>query len=587
MAEPITLKQLEMLVAIADEGSFSAAAEKVGMTQSAASQCLKALETALDVPLVARSTRKVALTDTGRRMLPPLRKALSELDAVLQAVRQQARDAGGTVRIACTAATSAMLTPKLSEIARQFPGAEVRLLESTSEIALDRVRQGSAEMAITAATRLAAGTLQVPFAEDRFVLVCRDDHPFSRSGEVALEHLRYERLIVLEETVGILRKIGSGVDGFQVVLHSGTALELVLQHFGVAVLPYACVPTVRHSTLRLVHLEEGPVWRLVLSTGMAKNLGDTAQGVHEVIARVAIRKPSHETRPITLLIPYPAAGPADALGRSFSQRLSTSTGRDILVKNVAGMGGALGIHMATRAQPDGLTLALAGTGTLIFNPLLATRDMFDVFRDLRFIGGLVRMPTILSVGAHMPARTLNELLAQARLRPGEWKIGTAGSGISHMLALSFQAEARVALKIRNYEGFTPATRDLARGEIDMIFGEAAGVLPLISTGEAYPIFTAETTRADCISSTPSAVEVGLPKVVANSGYCFVGPTALPPSICSKLSAQISAVLGSAELAYDFARFGARPNLCDSAAYEAHIRKEQLRWSKVITPGTGP
>ena len=88
-----------MLLAIAEEGSFSAAAEKVGMTQSAASQCLKALETSLDVPLVARSTRKVALTDMGRRMLPPLRKALLELDAVLQAVRQQARDAGGTVRI--------------------------------------------------------------------------------------------------------------------------------------------------------------------------------------------------------------------------------------------------------------------------------------------------------------------------------------------------------------------------------------------------------------------------------------------------------------------------------------------------------
>ncbi len=583
-ASAVTLRQLEMLVAVAEHGSFSAAADTLGLTQSAASQCLKSLESALGTALFSRSTRRVELTAAGQRMLPALREALGALDGVLQQVRHDAREAGGVVRITCTAATSAYLPARLAEIARHHPGIDLRLVESGRQAALDQVRSGHADLAITDADRPAPGLRQTTLAHDPFVLVCRDDHPFGHRREIAPEHLRYERLVALEETAGVLKRFDARPADIQFVIHPHTALDLVLQHRGVALLPSLSLPATRHPRLRTVPVQNGPAWRLALSTSRAHRPGSTARAIHDLIARVAQRPPARETRPVTLLIPYPPHGPADELGRCFATRLAAATGREIRVQNTTGMGGALGIHMATRAQPDGLTLALAGTGTLIFNPLLATRDMFEVFHDLRFIGGLAQVPNILAVGGHMPARDLRQLLAHARLRPGAWKIGAAGSGISRVLAELFQAETGIALQTQHYEGLTPAVRDLARGEVDMVFGEAPGILPLIATGQAYPIFTAEKARADCLAATPCAAEAGLAALVAGSGYCFVGPAALPQALCDELWAEMSAVLRLPALQHDVARLGALPDLRDGAAYEAHIRREQERWRDVIAAG---
>jgi tripartite-type tricarboxylate transporter receptor subunit TctC len=297
-------------------------------------------------------------------------------------------------------------------------------------------------------------------------------------------------------------------------------------------------------------------------------------------ATAKARTPS-AARAVTLLIPFPAQGPADGYGRAFARALSAQLRQEVVVKNTTGMGGMLGVHQLTRSLADGCTIGMAGTGATVFAPLFERPGLFDVFKDLRFLSGLARVPNILVVGGHVPARTLAELLAQARLRPGHWTIGAVGTGSNHVLALLLQAHAGITLGLQPYDGQLPALQDLARGRLDMVFGEAAGVLAAIRVGTAHPLFTADDRRARLLPEVPHAGEVGLPGVMAEGGYCLVAPASSPEPVLRRLAEASAAVLHSAALAEEFAVQGGLPDPRSGAFYAAYVKAERSRWQQLM------
>lgn len=291
---------------------------------------------------------------------------------------------------------------------------------------------------------------------------------------------------------------------------------------------------------------------------------------------------AYPDKPITLVVPFPAGGPADGYGRALAVALSAQMKQTVVVDNRAGVGGALGVQSVARANPDGYTIGMAGSGATIFNPLLTDKVLFDAFKDLTLLSKMVRTPNILIVGSHVTAKNVSELIAQAKAQPGKLTIASAGLGSSlHVLAELFKQKARVDILHVPYKGAAPAIQDLMGGQVDMFFGEAPGVLPMVTAGKVRALFTADHKRARWLPDVPSAEEVGLGDVVAEGSYGLVAPAGLPPAVAKQLIQAITEALKSPELAKKFDFQAGIPDPSSGDQYAAYIKSEQTRWLPVI------
>jgi tripartite-type tricarboxylate transporter receptor subunit TctC len=296
---------------------------------------------------------------------------------------------------------------------------------------------------------------------------------------------------------------------------------------------------------------------------------------------------AYPERPVVLVVPFPPGGPADGYGRAFAQALSLQLKQTVVVENRAGVGGALGVQSVARSAPDGYTLGIAGGGALVFLPLLMEKDklLFDTFKDLSLLSRMVSTPNILVAGPRVSARTVQELIQQAKAQPGKFAIASAGAGTStHILAELFKQKAGVDMLHVPYKGATPALLDLMGGQVDVFFVETPGALPYIKSGKVRALFTTATKRASWLPDVPSALEVGLPDVIAEGMYGVVGPAGLTDAVSKQLGAAIDAALKSPELASRFDQFAGVPVPSSSAAFSAYLKGESERWLPVIRKG---
>ena len=514
----VTLRQLRVLLAVAETGSFSAAARVVGLSQPAVSQSIRAVEQALGVSLLQRTTRHVVLTQAGEQLVLPLRDALKTLEDVLTQAQQAGERLLHVVRVAATPSLSGRLLPRcLADVARQFPGVAVQLKEQAQDAALASVRRGTVDFALAVGDFGPCELQRTSLLKDRFVLVCRGDHPFARRDKVSIGHLALERLIVLDAANGgrrgldrVLVAHGVSVDVLQEVASASTAFEMVKERLGVALLPASCVPTFSMKQLRSVSLEPDVLRDVSLFSRRHEDLSEDARAVHDIILARAQGGTRGVPRPLTVLVPFPKRGPVDSYGRAFAKLLAARLGKDVVVTNTVGLGGAQGVHAVTRSRADGYTIGIAGNGATVFTPASGRQPLFDVFEDLTFLSGLVRVAAVLVVGAHTAARDFAQLCALARLHPKRFVVGAAGTGSSRMLAELLGRLTGIELTHKSYDGLAPALDDLAKGKLDMVFGEPAGVLPLVRAGKAFALLTTGDERCSLLNEVPSAAEAGLP-----------------------------------------------------------------------------
>lgn len=296
----------------------------------------------------------------------------------------------------------------------------------------------------------------------------------------------------------------------------------------------------------------------------------------------ALVQAAYPEKSITLVVPFAAGGPADAMARTLARTMGGRLGQQVIVENKPGAGGVIGISGVAHAPADGYTIGMAGTGAMVYAPFVNAKMPFDPLKDVTHLSTMVRTPNLLVVRPDSPFKRVADLVGAARREPGKLSIASAGVGSStHVVGALFQHEAGIRLNHVPYKGAAPAVQDLMGGQVDMFIAEVPAVAHLIKAGKLRGLMLTDSKRLRGTPDVPTAAEVGLPKVLADGAYGLVAPPGLAPDIARKLFEAANDALRSPDVFDKFAEQGgiAQPGSPDT--YRALLKSEQERWGPVI------
>jgi len=289
-------------------------------------------------------------------------------------------------------------------------------------------------------------------------------------------------------------------------------------------------------------------------------------------------------RPIKLIVPFAPGGATDVAGRLWADKLKPLVGT-VVIENKASGGGAPGTTEVARAQPDGYTLLFGNTSTQVLLPVLMPRPPYDPVKDFTAISILCVSPTVIVVNEKVPVRTLRELIAYAKANPGKLSYGSAGAGTLTNLAGELFKELIGAPDIVHipYKGAAPGVADLAAGHIPMMTPNIGG--PLIDfhrTGKVRILAVAHETRLKIAPDIPTAIEAGLPGMVASNFNGLFAPAGLAPAIVDQLADATRRVMAEPEFQRTLVTSGFEPIL-DSGPQQAQrlVSDELARWKPII------
>ncbi len=291
---------------------------------------------------------------------------------------------------------------------------------------------------------------------------------------------------------------------------------------------------------------------------------------------------AYPDKPIVIVVPFPAGGPADAMGRSLAHAMGTKLGVTVLVENKSGAGGLLGVAYVANASPDGYTLGMAGTGAMVYAPFITKKMPFDPINGLTYLTTLVRTPNVLVVNVNSPYKNLADLLTKAKAQPGVLTYASAGVASSaHVVAELFQKLTGVKFVHVPYKGAAPALQDLMGGHVDLMIGEVSGLVGQIKAGTIRGLALSDSQRLTALKEVPSAPEVGLPAWVADGAYGLVAPAGLPVELVKRLVETANDALQTQEVISKFSELTSLTQPGNPIQYKGLIQSEQARWSSVI------
>jgi len=291
---------------------------------------------------------------------------------------------------------------------------------------------------------------------------------------------------------------------------------------------------------------------------------------------------AYPDKPIVIVVPFPAGGPADAMGRSLAHAMGTKLGVTVLVENKSGAGGLLGVAYVANALPDGYTLGMAGTGAMVYAPFITKKMPFDPINGLTYLTTLVRTPNVLVVNVNSPYKNLADLLTKAKAQPGVLTYASAGVASSaHVVAELFQKLTGVKFVHVPYKGAAPALQDLMGGHVDLMIGEVSGLVGQIKAGTIRGLALSDSQRLTALKEVPSAPEVGIPAWVADGAYGLVAPAGLPVELVKRLVETANDALQTQEVISKFSELTSLTQPGNPIQYKGLIQSEQARWSLVI------
>src|SRR3954452_17977756 len=256
----------------------------------------------------------------------------------------------------------------------------------------------------------------------------------------------------------------------------------------------------------------------------------------------AFAQTAFPSRPVHILVPYPAGGGVDVLTRTLGDVVSKQWGQSIVVENRPGAGGVIASQAVATSPPDGYTLIVVASGHAT-NPFLYAKIPYDTFRDFTAICLLASSPNILLVRADSPFKTLADLLAQARAQPGGLSYGMAGNGTStHLAGELLKNLARVDIVAIPYKGGAPALNDLLGGQIPMSFNNGPESIGQIGAGKVRALAVTTATRAPFLPDVPTMAEAGVPGYDTGVWWGLLGPAGMPANIVAQLSSDFLAAL---------------------------------------------
>jgi tripartite-type tricarboxylate transporter receptor subunit TctC len=291
----------------------------------------------------------------------------------------------------------------------------------------------------------------------------------------------------------------------------------------------------------------------------------------------------YPARPARLIVPFPAGGSTDLIGRSLAKKLGEGLGQPLIVENRAGAGGTIGLAALAKAPADGYTLGLGTVSTLGMAPVVRANPPYDSLAAFAPVSLVASAPFIVVVNANVPAKSLDELIALARANPGRYNFGSIGDGtLQHFAGESFKSLAKVEIVHVPYKGVAPVLVDLLAGQVQIGFDVLASFQAQnLQSGRLRALAVLGPSRVAQLPSVPTAAEAGLPGIDVTAWFGLIAPRGTPPEIIAKLNAEVRKAVASAELREAISTQGLEPAADSPQEFAGVIEREIARWAQVV------
>jgi tripartite-type tricarboxylate transporter receptor subunit TctC len=290
----------------------------------------------------------------------------------------------------------------------------------------------------------------------------------------------------------------------------------------------------------------------------------------------------YPTRPIRMVIAFPAGGPTDFVGRLLADKMKELLGQSVIIENRAGANGAIGADFVAKSEPDGHTLFLTTVGAVAITPGMRNDLPYDTMRDFAPISLVVRNTTVLVVRAENPLAGARELAALAKEKPEQIPFASTGVGSMPHLALElFQSAGNVKFLHVPYRGAAPALTDLLGSQVQALFADTPVLLPQIEGGKLKPLAAAAAARNPKLQNVPTLSELGFPDTQADNWYGLLAPARTPAAVVAKLNGATVAALNDPVVHQKLVQSGAVPAPTSPAEFSQLLRSELERWGRIV------
>jgi tripartite-type tricarboxylate transporter receptor subunit TctC len=288
---------------------------------------------------------------------------------------------------------------------------------------------------------------------------------------------------------------------------------------------------------------------------------------------------SWPTQPLHFIVPFPPGGVTDVMARVVAQRLAEELGQSVVVENRAGASGIVGAEAGAKAAPDGYTITMGNISTLAINSATFVKLPYDPQKSFAPVSMVAIQPLLVAVHPSVPAKTMQELVALAKAKPGDLAYGTAGSSI-HLAVEQFSTVAGIKMNHIPYKGSAPAINDLVGGQIQVLFDPFSTLYPQVAAGKVRALAVTTVKRSSVALDLPTLAEAGYPGFDVSSWQGIVVPAGTPQPIIDKLHATLVKILAEPGVKAQFAQQGAEPAASTPREFGSYIAAEITRWKKV-------
>ena len=311
------------------------------------------------------------------------------------------------------------------------------------------------------------------------------------------------------------------------------------------------------------------------------------QIVRTLLLSIMLAMPFHvqaayPDKPIKIIIGFPAGGPLDAHIRLLVDKLQSALGQTVIVDYKAGAGGAVGAQFVAQSLPDGYTLLLANTGTMVINPAIYTKAPYDTLKDFQPIARTAQQPLALIVNKDVPVNSLKEFVAYAKANPGKLNYGSAGNGgISHLVPEMLKSETGIFMVHIPFKGSAPAFTDLIAGHVQFMAESVPQAANYAKQGKVKALAVTSTKRNTALPNTPTVIETGVANLEVVGFYGILAPKGTPTEVTNKLSQAFKETLEAPDIQKKMIEQGADPAYLNADQFTKFLATEMPRWAKVV------
>ena len=287
-------------------------------------------------------------------------------------------------------------------------------------------------------------------------------------------------------------------------------------------------------------------------------------------------------RPVRMIVPYPPGGATDVAARLYAQHMGEVLKQTVVVENKAGAGGEVGAEMVARAAPDGYTVLMGALGSLAINASLLDKQNYSFIKDFKGVSVAITLPMALAVNEAVPAKSVQELIALAKSRPGKLTMGSAGTGSSqHMAGELFKQITGTDILHVPYRGSGPAVTDLLGGQIDMVIDTLPALLPQMASGKIRILGVTSEKRAPALPDAKTLAEQGVTGYAVSTTYALIAPAGVPQPVIDKLSDAMQKAGALPQLREGADKLGAQATPTTPAQTDRVMAQEVEKWGAVV------